>query len=155
MNVHAMQAHHHHTEVTQAANLWLEELSKDSINDPLDSLRMVWQQVRSQGCVVPGCHTVGVQEYALDLNEYLRIAPNPVSNVLQAELDLPAGTTLHGHVRAVLLNAQGQQVHAGPMQKSGVSLSLREDVGAMPCGVYYLHLADEKRWLAGGKVVRE
>ncbi len=39
----------HHTEMTQAANLWLEELSKDSINDPLDSLRMVWQQVRSQG----------------------------------------------------------------------------------------------------------
>jgi hypothetical protein len=35
--------------MTQAANLWLEELSKDSINDPLDSLRMVWQQVRSQG----------------------------------------------------------------------------------------------------------
>jgi len=42
--------------MTQAANLWLEELSKDSINDPLDSLRMVWQQslsrrsgMRSQG----------------------------------------------------------------------------------------------------------
>lgn len=35
--------------MTQAANLWLEELSKDSINDPLDSLRVVWQQVRSQG----------------------------------------------------------------------------------------------------------
>lgn len=35
--------------MTQAANLWLEELSKDSINDPIDSLRLVWQQVRSQG----------------------------------------------------------------------------------------------------------
>ncbi|MBL0129658.1 MAG: T9SS type A sorting domain-containing protein [Flavobacteriales bacterium] len=40
---------YHHDEMTQAAGLWLEKLSADTINDPLDSLRMVWQQVRSQG----------------------------------------------------------------------------------------------------------
>ncbi|HRD52501.1 MAG TPA: hypothetical protein PKY96_07625 [Flavobacteriales bacterium] len=39
----------HHTEMTQAANLWLEELSKDSIYDPLDCLRLVWQKLLSQG----------------------------------------------------------------------------------------------------------
>lgn len=48
MNVHAMQAHHH-TEMTQTANRGPEELSKDSIHDPLDRLRLVRQQVRSQG----------------------------------------------------------------------------------------------------------
>lgn len=39
----------HHGEMTQAANLLLESLTTDTIKDPLDSLRIVWQQVRGPG----------------------------------------------------------------------------------------------------------
>jgi len=124
--------------------------------DPTPFLETEWVlKTDSFGCVVPGCQNVGVQEYALDLNELLRIAPNPVQDVLGAELPLPPGAVLQGAVRAVLLNAQGQQVQVWPVRRSGGLLSVREDVSTLPRGMYYLHLADEKRWLAGGKVVVE
>jgi hypothetical protein len=109
----------------------------------------------SVGCVVPGCQNVGVQEYVMDLNGHLRILPNPVRDVLRAELELPTGTQLQGAVRAVLLNAQGQQVHAWPMRRSNDQVVLKEDISAMQVGVYFLHIADAERWLAGGKVVVE
>ncbi len=129
---------------------------EQELGDPTPFLETEWVlKTDSLGCVVPGCHTVGVQEYALDLNELLRIAPNPVHDVLSAELPLPPGAVLQGAVRAVLLNAQGQQVQVWPVRRSWDLLSLREDVSALPRGMYYLHLADEKRWLAGGKVMVE
>ncbi len=124
--------------------------------DPTPYLETEWiLKTDSFGCVVPGCQNVGVQEYALDLNELLRIAPNPVHDVLTAVLPLPPGTEVQGAVRAVLLDAQGRQVAAWPMARSGDELRSSEDISALPSGAYYLHIADEKRWLAGGKVMFE
>ena len=109
----------------------------------------------SLGCVVPGCSTVGVQEYAVDLNEYLRIAPNPVAlgQPLSITFEPPAGFTAKGPLRVVVLDAAGRTLQQGTMP-SGVS-AFTFPLSALPAGLYYLHLTDGTRWLAGGKVVVE
>lgn len=38
-----------HAEMSQAGNMLIEEYSRDTVSDPLDSLRMVWQQIRTPG----------------------------------------------------------------------------------------------------------
>jgi hypothetical protein len=107
----------------------------------------------SLGCVVPGCHTVGVQEYALDLNAYLRLAPNPVAagQWLQLGFEPPADFVVQGPLRVVLLDALGRQVQEERMSGSTLSLS----TATLTAGLYYLHLTDGTRWLAGGKLVVE
>ncbi|MEX1132450.1 MAG: hypothetical protein WEC15_04425, partial [Flavobacteriales bacterium] len=113
----------------------------------------------SMGCVVPGCHTVGVQEYALDLNQYLRIWPNPLpaGQALQFTFAPPTTFTPNGSLRVVLLDAMGRQVHEqhlghlGHSERSeGVPMAV---TASLATGLYYLHLTDGNRWLAGGKVV--
>jgi hypothetical protein len=41
------------------------------------------------------------------------------------------------------------------MRRSNDQVVLKEDISAMQVGVYFLHIADAERWLAGGKVVVE
>ena len=107
----------------------------------------------SVGCVVPGCHTVGVEEYALDLNEYLRITPNPVlaGQSLHFTFDPPIEHEAQGPRRMLLLDAMGRQVREETMHGTGHSTSTAD----LSPGLYYLHLTDGTRWLAGGKVVLE
>ena len=107
----------------------------------------------SMGCVVPGCHTVGVAEYALDFNEYLRIWPNPVAagQPLKFTFEPPPTFTPAGPLRVLLLDASGRQVHEERMQQGAGQLATLPLAG----GLYYLHLTDGTRWLAGGKVVVE
>lgn len=107
----------------------------------------------SLGCVVPGCSTVGVQEYAVDLNEYLRIAPNPVAvgQPLSITFEPPAGFTAKGPLRVVVLDALGKEVQT--LSLAGPAEQLTTD--NLSSGLYYLHLTDGTRWLAGGKVVVE
>jgi len=38
-----------HAAMSQASNMLIEEYSRDTITDPLDSLRLVWQEVRTPG----------------------------------------------------------------------------------------------------------
>jgi hypothetical protein len=56
-----------------------------------------------------------------------------------------------GPLRVVLLDALGRQVQEERMSGSTLSLS----TSTLPAGLYYLHLTDGTRWLAGGKVVVE
>ena len=107
----------------------------------------------SLGCVVPGCHTVGVEEYALDLNEYLRITPNPVlaGQSLHFTFDPPIEHEAQGPRRMLLLDAMGRQVREEAMR--GIDHSTAT-IDLSP-GLYYLHLTDGTRWLAGRKVVVE
>ncbi|MBK8227181.1 MAG: hypothetical protein IPK70_08385 [Flavobacteriales bacterium] len=124
--------------------------------DPTPNLETEWMiKTDSLGCVVPGCQYVGVQEVVVDLQTHLLIAPNPTSSLLQAELALPPGAALAGAPRAVLLSGQGHEVRAWPLRHGGDKLTLRVDISTLPSGVYYLHIADGERWLAGGKVVVE
>jgi hypothetical protein len=109
----------------------------------------------SLGCVVPGCSTVGVQEYALDLNEYLRISPNPVAvgEPLQMRFEPPLGTVFKGPLRAVVQDALGRQLQEQSLP-AGTVVHRLAIAGYTP-GLYYVHLTDGSRWLAGGKVVVE
>ena len=107
----------------------------------------------SLGCVVPGCHLVGVQEYAIELQEHLKLWPNPATDHLRLELELPEGAAVQGAVQAVLLDATGRAVLRERVRRNGNLLSHALTLSLFPPGLYHLHLADEKRWLAGGRVV--
>ena len=123
--------------------------------DPTPNLS-TWFVVKtdSLGCVVPGCHLVGVDEYEISLQNELVIWPNPVAGHLQLELELPPGYPLSGAVTARLLDLQGREVRHWPAELIGGKVYLSTtDLPAQ--GSYVLHLTDARRWLAGGKVVVE
>ena len=107
------------------------------------------------GCLTPGCQNVGVQDYELALQSALVLAPNPVSDQLSLTLPLPAGYTLHGAVQAVVLDVQGNEVLRQNVSNLPTEIRSTLDVRALPSGLYYLHLRDEQKWLAGGKVLVE
>jgi hypothetical protein len=122
------------TTYTYPAKLWLVKLD-------------------SMGCLVPGCHTVGIEEQALDLNQYLRIWPNPVAagQAVQFSFEPPPTFTLNGPLRVALLDGAGRIVHEERVQVGTGQLANL----SLAAGLYYLHLTDGSRWLAGGKVVVE
>lgn len=124
--------------------------------DPTPGLQtIIVLKTDSFGCVVPGCHTVGVQEYELSLHEQLRIWPNPVAEggTVQVQLELPEGYPITGQVRLVVMDALGRGVREERVVKNGNTLSHAFTLAPHSPGLYFLHLADEKKWLAGGKVV--
>jgi len=57
-------------------------------------------------------------------------------------------------VQAVLLDAQGRGVLRNTTP-SNSTIQGRLDVSALHSGIYYLHLRDDQKWLAGAKVVVE
>ncbi len=109
----------------------------------------------SMGCLVPGCGSVGVQEYMDLFNGKLLVSPNPASDQVSVALDLTEGVDVSGPVRAVLLDASGQIVQEQLVQQNLNQLRTTLDVSALPAGTYYLHVRDAKRWLAGSKVIVE
>lgn len=124
--------------------------------------QVIWVvKTDSLGCVVPGCNTVGVDEYVMDLNEHFRIWPNPVASgaPLQMSFTPPPEFTPNGPLRVVVLDALGRQVHEERLQngdhreRSGASLTALSTM--LPAGLYHLHLTDNTRWLAGAKLVVE
>ncbi len=107
----------------------------------------------SAGCLVPGCGSVGVEEFVDDLNKYLRVSPNPASEKVNIALDLPEGSLLEGVAQVMLLDATSKLIAKQPLQQNLNQLRATVDVSALPKGLYYIHLRDGKRWLAGSKVV--
>jgi hypothetical protein len=137
--------------------------TRQGVTDPLPYLQSNWLiKLDEHGCLVPGCQNVGIDEVALGLSEYLHISPNPLAQgqQLRVSFDPPAGFAAKGPLRVVLLDATGRQVHeqlfpgvAGHREQSeAVPLILPANLST---GLYYLHLADGTRWLAGAKVVVE
>jgi len=124
--------------------------------DPTPGLETIFViKTDSFGCVVPGCQNVGVEEYVMDLQEHLRISPNPASDQLSLSLELPQGGAVEGQVQVQLLDARGRLVLEQRVQQNLNQLRGSMNVSALPAGIYYLHLRDGRRWLAGGKVVVE
>jgi hypothetical protein len=116
--------------------------------------RYTWVlKLDEHGCLTPGCHTVGVQEYELALQSVLELAPNPASEHLSVALALPEGYPLEGAVQAVLLDVQGKQVQQQTLPSGTLELRGTMPVVGLAPGLYYLHLRDGRKWLAGGKVV--
>lgn len=109
-------------------------------------------KVDGDGCIVPGCNTVGITEQATDLKDALTIFPNPVAQqgIVTLRLELPpslAGEPLHLSVVA----ADGRLVHQQRMQGSSEQLTTTN----WSPGLYYLHISAGTKWLTGGKLVLE
>ena len=121
---------------------------------PPNPVRLWLVKLDSLGCLVPGCNTVGVSEFVTDLVSALSIAPNPSSTNLTYTLPLPADHRAAGSVQAVLLDAQGREV-LRKTTPSNSTIQGQLDVSALHSGIYYLHLRDDQKWLAGAKVVVE
>ncbi len=124
--------------------------------DPEPMLESNWLiKLDENGCLVPGCQVVGVREYALDLHQYFSVWPNPTQ--CNAEINFsfepPMGHGSHGDLRAVLLDPTGREVITKTYSADGSRFILAP--GTLARGVYHLHLADDRSWLAGGKVVVE
>ena len=105
------------------------------------------------GCLVPGCHTVGLQDYEMALQGALQVSPNPTQDVLRFSLDLPSGYPLQGKVQALVLDAQGKEVARQNIAANGLQVAGTIALNGQAPGLYYLHLRDEVKWLAGQKVV--
>lgn len=120
---------------------------------PPNSQRLWLLKLDSVGCLVPGCHTVGVEEFESELQGALRVSPNPAHEVVRFNLELPSGYPLQGKVQALLLDAQGKEVVRQNISATGSLLSENVALNGQAPGLYYLHLRDEVKWLAGQKVV--
>ena len=107
----------------------------------------------SVGCVVPGCQNVGIEEVALGLDQYLSISPNPVASgqPLRITFEPPAEYIPQGPLRVAVVDATGRLVLEEQMGGATLYLSMNK----FTSGLYYLHLTDGTRWLAGGKVLVE
>lgn len=114
-------------------------------------------KVDSFGCLVPGCQGIaGLQEQVTGLSGSLIVLPNPAHDRLRFELRLPEHIALFGTVRVSLLDGTGRLVLEQQASKVGVLLSgALELPPSTPEGLYYLHLRDDRQWLAGAKVVVE
>ena len=109
----------------------------------------------SLGCLVPGCQSVGVEEYTDLFAGQLAISPNPAREQVRVSLTLPEGFATTGVLQLYLMDAQGRIVLHQIAQTNLNIISGSFDVSGLASGTYYVHLADAKRWLAGGKVIVE
>ena len=109
----------------------------------------------SLGCLVPGCNTVGMEEVVTDLQGRLSVSPNPASEQARVELRCPEGFAPQGDVRLVLVDAQGQEISRQVMVQNLDRFIATVDVQSLTSGTYYVHLADERLWLAGAKLMVE
>jgi len=93
--------------------------------------------------------------FTIDLQEHLEVSPNPASDQVNVLLTLPETGEIEGRVRVLLLDATGRTVLEQPVQRNLNQLRTTVEVSALPAGMFYLHLCDAQRWLAGSKVVVE
>ncbi len=103
----------------------------------------------------PPRELLSVQEFESALQSAWQVSPNPAREAVRFSLELPGGYQLHGEVQAVLLDAQGKEVGRQLAQANGSLLSGAVALDGQAAGLYYLHLRDAVKWLAGGKVVVE
>ena len=151
---HAVDHLAYDVEPTSDGGFVLTGAASQSVGDPTPGLETIFViKTDSFGCVVPGCQSVGVEEYVIDLQDHLHISPNPASEVVSVSLDLPEGGEVQGQAQVQLLDATGRLVLVRDIQQNLNQLRATLDVSTLAAGTYYLHLRDGKRWLTGGKVV--
>jgi hypothetical protein len=127
---------------------------RQPINGEQPLLYSTWiLKLDQYGCLTPGCQNVGVADYEMALQSALVLAPNPASDRLSITLPLPTGYTVQGAVQVVLLDAQGKQVLQKSFASAATELCTTLALEGLSPGMYYLHVRDELKWLAGGKVV--
>jgi len=110
-------------------------------------------KVDSFGCLVPGCQIFdGLEEQFTDLNQYLTLAPNPAHESTALDFQLPHDFQLNGPIELSLISVDGRLVHQEKLRDQ-LSILHRIDLSGLSSGVYFVHLRDGNRWLAGKKLV--
>jgi hypothetical protein len=110
-------------------------------------------KVDGDGCLLPGCGSVGITEQATNLLDAMRIWPNPVQagGVVNVELDLPP-------------SVQGKPLQLSVVDAGGKVVHVEQIIGAGPfalalthldAGLYYAHVQSGGTWYTGGKLVLE
>ena len=133
-------------------------VARQGNTDPLPYRSSNWLiKLDAFGCLVPGCQSVGVQEFALGVNQYLHVAPNPVAQgqPVQLRFEPPQNFSAKGPLQVTVLDATGRMVQQERLVASAPAASATLALTLPASGLYYLHLADNTRWLAGAKVVVE
>jgi hypothetical protein len=114
-------------------------------------------KVDAQGCIVPGCNIVGIQEQATNLLEALRIWPNPArqGEPIHISLDLPE--SLNGRqLELTMVAMDGKVVHRqGLPLSTGEGPGVRLQLSHLVPGLYHLHISAGTTWYTGGKLVVE
>ena len=122
-------------------------------NNPPGLSQDTWVvKVDGDGCIVPGCNTVGITEQATNLLDALSLYPNPASEQLTIQLDLPAsigGTALQLSV----VGSDGRLVVQEQVASGTRALSL--SVATLSSGLYHVHITNGTTWLTGAKLVVE
>ncbi|MBL7951006.1 MAG: hypothetical protein JNM62_04745 [Flavobacteriales bacterium] len=141
-------------DTTSDGGLVLTGVASEGMNGQEPFNHKTWiLKLDQHGCLVPGCHTVGLQVYELALQGALQVSPNPTHDIVRFTLELPNGYPLQGHVQALVLDAQGKEVARQNISASGTLVSGAIPLNGQAAGLYYLHFRDEEKWLAGQKVV--
>lgn len=110
----------------------------------------------SFGCIVPGCQVFdGVLEQYTSLQGALQVSPNPTSDVVQVSIELPPGLVIGNTAMLTLVDVQGHKVSEQVVPMLGASSTTTLSLGSYPGGLYFLHLTDGKRWLAGARLVKQ
>ncbi|MBL7983017.1 MAG: T9SS type A sorting domain-containing protein [Flavobacteriales bacterium] len=108
-------------------------------------------KVDADGCIIPGCNSVGIAEQATNLLGAISIWPNPAHGQTTVQLTLPPGVA-NGPFELTLVATDGRVVRRERIAGNGEhTLALHE----LPAGMYYVHVADGGKWLTGGKLMVE
>ena len=121
-------------------------------NNPQGISQDTWVvKVDADGCIVPGCNTVGITEQATNLLDALRIWPNPAQGQCTVQLDLPASIGT-GALLLTVVAADGRVAQQHSIAGNGTHPL---DLQGLSAGLYHVHVSQGGRWLTGGKVVVE
>lgn len=108
-------------------------------------------KVDADGCIVPGCNTVGITEQATNLLDALRIWPNPAQGQCTVHLELPASVGT-GALLLTVVAADGRVALQHSITGNG---TYPLDLHGLSAGLYHVHVSQGGRWLTGGRVVVE
>ncbi|MBS1569948.1 MAG: T9SS type A sorting domain-containing protein [Bacteroidetes bacterium] len=119
---------------------------------PYSDVNMWLLKLDAEGCLVPGCQYVGINEITYGLEHALQIWPNPSDGLIRISLQLPEGLPLEGDLLLQVFDMNGRLVirkELGGALQQDVHL----DLTAQPPGMYSAHISDKQRILTGAKIL--
>ncbi|MDQ3099899.1 MAG: T9SS type A sorting domain-containing protein [Bacteroidota bacterium] len=111
-------------------------------------------KVDGNGCIIPGCNSVGIAEQATNLLDALRIWPNPVQQgePVHISLDLPQHLN-DRQLELTVVSVDEKVVHRRKLLNSSTTQPIQ--LPQLSSGLYHLHISSGTTWYTGGKLVVE